>query len=435
MSAVNEIIDQASFDNSLLKILDDMINGESSETKSMKNLIAMVSQTDSTALILGETGTGKDIVAQAIHKCSKKKGSFVTVNCAAIPSELLESELFGHEKGSFTGADKLRKGRFEQSSGGSLFLDEIGDMPLPLQAKLLRAIESKSIQRVGGAEDIKINLRLICATHRDLEKKVESGEFRADLFFRINVLPINVPSLAERRTDIPSLLKKLIQTLNVEKSVQPKFTADAITSLTKHNWPGNVRELKNVIERACIIFPGQEVTSTNIFENLLRLKVPTLAEEQNALWEMTSDLDEINNIEFDEINQNPEDFLPHPKNYKNWFTFYDEIDLRRHLQDVEIVLIEQALEKGEFMSYASFNVLKALTIEHPQLVFDGDFFSKKWTSKEMDTEMKNDLDELQSFLNDIVWFNENSSAPTGRLWTARTIRLSGSIQILEKWRV
>ena len=345
MSAVNEIIDQTNFDNSLLKILDDMIDGESNETKSMKNLIAMVSQTDSTALILGETGTGKDIVAQAIHKCSKKKGSFVTVNCAAIPSELLESELFGHEKGSFTGADKLRKGRFEQSSGGSLFLDEIGDMPLPLQAKLLRAIESKSIQRVGGAEDIKINLRLICATHRNLEKKVESGEFRADLFFRINVLPINVPSLAERRTDIPSLLKKLIETLNVEKSAQPKFTADAITSLTKHNWPGNVRELKNVIERACIIFPGQEVTSTNIFENLLRLKVPTVAEEQNAIWEMTSDLDEINNIEFDEINQSPEDFLPHPKNYKNWFTFYDEIDLRRHQQDIEIILIESALEK------------------------------------------------------------------------------------------
>ena len=347
MSAINEIIDQTNFDNSLLKILDDMINGESNETKSMKNLIAMVSQTDSTALILGETGTGKDIVAQAIHKCSKKKGSFVTVNCAAIPSELLESELFGHEKGSFTGADKLRKGRFEQSSGGSLFLDEIGDMPLPLQAKLLRAIESKSIQRVGGAEDIKINLRLICATHRDLEKKVESGEFRADLFFRINVLPINVPSLAERRTDIPSLLKKLIQTLNVEKSAQPKFTADAITSLTKHNWPGNVRELKNVIERACIIFPGKEVTSTNIFENLLRLKMPTVAEEQNAIWEMTSDLDEINNIEFDEVTNNPEDFLPHPNNYKNWFTFYDEIDLRRHQQDIEIILIESALEKTE----------------------------------------------------------------------------------------
>ena len=346
MNVVNEIIDQSNPSRSHTHILEDMIDGESGETKSLRNLIGMVSQTDSTALILGETGTGKDIVAQAIHKCSKKKGPFVTVNCAAIPSELLESELFGHEKGSFTGADKLRKGRFEQSSGGSLFLDEIGDMPLALQAKLLRAIESKSIQRVGGAEDIKINLRLICATHRDLEKKVESGEFRADLYFRINVLPINVPSLAERRTDIPNLLIKLKDSLNLEKSSQPIFTPDAITALTKHNWPGNVRELKNVIERACIIFPGQEITSSNVFENLLRLKVPTVLEEQNAIWDMTADLSEINDIEFDEsITNNPEDFLPHPKNYKNWFTFYDEIDIRRHLQDVEIILIEQALEK------------------------------------------------------------------------------------------
>ena len=345
MTVTNDIINQSSSDSSLIKTLENMIDGESNETKSLRNLIAMVSQSNSTALILGETGTGKDIVAQAIHKCSKKKGSFVTVNCAAIPSELLESELFGHEKGSFTGADKLRKGRFEQSSGGSLFLDEIGDMPLPLQAKLLRAIESKSIQRVGGADDIKIDLRLICATHRDLEKKVESGEFRADLFFRINVLPINVPSLAERRTDIPSLLKTLVNNLNEEKSTLPIFTPDAITSLTKHNWPGNVRELKNVIERACIIFPGKEVTSSNVFENLLRLKMPTVAEEQNAIWEMTADLSEINSIEFDEATNNPEDFLPHPNNYKNWFTFYDEIDLRRHQQEIEIILIESALEK------------------------------------------------------------------------------------------
>ena len=345
MNVVDKLIDQTSNNKSMLDILNTMIDGDSSETKSMKNLIAMVSQTDSTALILGETGTGKDIVAQAIHKCSKKKGPLITVNCAAIPSELLESELFGHEKGSFTGADKLRKGRFEQSSGGSLFLDEIGDMPLPLQAKLLRAIESRTIQRVGGAEDIKIDLRLICATHRDLEKKVESGEFRADLFFRINVLPINVPSLAERRPDIPDLYLKLLKNLNLNKTIEPIFTPDAITALSKHNWPGNVRELKNVIERACIIFPGKEVTSSNVYENLLRLKVPSVAEEQDAIWEMTADLSGINHVEFDEELNNPEDYLPHPKNYKNWFTFYDEIDLRRHLQDVEIVLIEQSLEK------------------------------------------------------------------------------------------
>jgi len=339
-------------------ILNQMIDGESPATKSMKNLIAMVSQTDSTALILGETGTGKDVVAQAIHKCSKKKGPFVTVNCAAIPSELLESELFGHEKGSFTGADKQRKGRFEQSSGGSLFLDEIGDMPLPLQAKLLRAIESRTIQRVGGAEDIKIDLRLICATHRDLEKKVESGEFRADLFFRINVLPINVPSLAERREDIPSLQQTLLKKMNVDKSAEPFFTPDAVTALCKHNWPGNVRELKNVIERACIIFPGKEISGTNVYENLLRLKVPTLAEEQDALWEMTSDLSEINELDDNDIISTPEDYLPHPKNYKNWFSFYDEIDLRRHLQDVEIVLIEEALEKTENKIAAAADKLK-----------------------------------------------------------------------------
>ena len=344
MNVIDKTEDQINKETSILNKINEMIDGDSSETKLMKNLIAMVSQTDSTALILGETGTGKDVVAQAIHKCSNKKGPFVTINCAAIPSELLESELFGHEKGSFTGADKLRKGRFEQSSGGSLFLDEIGDMPLPLQAKLLRAIENRSIQRVGGSEDIKIDLRLICATHRDLEKKVESGEFRADLFFRINVLPINVPSLAERRTDIPSLQSKLLKNLNLEKSVEPIFTPDAITALSKHNWPGNVRELKNVIERACIIFPGKEITSSNVYENLLRLKVPTVAEEQDAIWEMTGDLSEINEIEINDVND-PEDFLPHPKNYKNWFTFYDEIDLRRHLQDVEIVLIEEALQK------------------------------------------------------------------------------------------
>ena len=345
MNVVDKLIDQTNNTKSILDTLNAMIDGNSTETKSMKNLIAMVSQTDSTALILGETGTGKDIVAQAIHKCSKKKGALITVNCAAIPSELLESELFGHEKGSFTGADKLRKGRFEQSSGGSLFLDEIGDMPLPLQAKLLRAIESRTIQRVGGAEDIKIDLRLICATHRDLEKKVESGEFRADLFFRINVLPINVPTLAERRTDIPDLFIKLLKNLSLNKTIEPIFTPDAITALSKHNWPGNVRELKNVIERACIIFPAKEVTSSNVYENLLRLKVPTVAEEQDAIWEMTADLSGINNIDIDEKFDSPEDYLPHAKNYKNWFTFYDEIDLRRHLQDVEIVLIEQALEK------------------------------------------------------------------------------------------
>ena len=363
MASVTKISDHKTQKNNNFNVRS-LISGKSKQTDELVKLIQMVSKTNSTALILGETGTGKDVIARAIHNSSPRNGPLITVNCAAIPSELLESELFGHEKGSFTGADKLRKGKFEQSSGGSMFLDEIGDMPLALQAKLLRAIENKTIQRVGGSTDIKIDLRLICATHRDLEKKVESGEFRADLFFRINVLPIQVPSLAERRDDIPDLVVNLLKNVDAEDEIKPKFTPDAITALTRHNWPGNVRELKNLIERACILFQGQEVTSTNITENLLRLKAPNTIEEQNEIWDVTSEL--IDDVEFDD-NDDEEtkvNNLPHPNNYKDWFTFYDEIDVRRHLQDIEIILIEAALEKtnGKIANAADILKLRRTTL-------------------------------------------------------------------------
>ncbi len=363
MASVTKISDHKTQKNENFNIRS-LISGKSKQTDELIKLIQMVSKTNSTALILGETGTGKDVIARAIHSSSLRNGPLITVNCAAIPSELLESELFGHEKGSFTGADKLRKGKFEQSSGGSMFLDEIGDMPLSLQAKLLRAIENKTIQRVGGSTDIKIDLRLICATHRDLEKKVESGEFRADLFFRINVLPIQVPSLAERRDDIPDLVFNLLKNLDTEDEFKPKFTPDAITALTRHNWPGNVRELKNLIERACILFQGQEVTSTNVTENLLRLKAPNTIEEQNEIWDVTSEL--IDEVEFgdNDDEENKIDNLPHPNNYKDWFTFYDEIDIRRHLQDIEIILIEAALEKtnGKIANAADILKLRRTTL-------------------------------------------------------------------------
>ena len=176
-------------------------------------------------MLRGETGCGKDVVAQAIHHSSKREGELVNVNCAAIPSELLESELFGHEKGAFTGADSKREGRFEASDKGTLFLDEIGDMPLPLQAKLLRAIETRTIQRVGGKGEIKLDLRLICATHQNIEK-IDEGLFRADLFYRINVFPIEIPTLAERKDDIPILvshilteIKKMDQSLQLLKNL------------------------------------------------------------------------------------------------------------------------------------------------------------------------------------------------------------------------
>ena len=362
MASVTKISDHKTQKNNNFNIRS-LISGKSKQTDELIKLIQMVSKTNSTALILGETGTGKDVIARAIHNSSLRNGPLITVNCAAIPSELLESELFGHEKGSFTGADKLRKGKFEQSSGGSMFLDEIGDMPLALQAKLLRAIENKTIQRVGGSTDIKIDLRLICATHRDLEKKVESGEFRADLFFRINVLPIQVPSLAERRDDIPDLVLNLLKNVDAEDEFKPKFTTDAITALTRHNWPGNVRELKNLIERACILFQGQEVTSTNVTENLLRLKAPNTIEEQNEIWDVTSEL--MDEVEFDDgEEENKIDNLPHPNNYKDWFTFYDEIDIRRHLQDIEIILIEAALEKtnGKIANAADILKLRRTTL-------------------------------------------------------------------------
>ncbi len=323
--------------------IDKLIIGKSKNVIELKLLIDKVAPTDSTVLVLGETGTGKELVAEAIHKSSKRKGQFVPVNCAAIPSELLESELFGHEKGAFTGADRARAGRFEMSSGGTLFLDEIGDIALPLQAKLLRALESKKIQKVGGGKEIPLNLRMVCATHQNLEKKVSEGAFRADLYYRINVFPINVPTLSERMEDIPLLLNHLLKSLKNTNDL-PKFSEDAITAFKRHLWPGNIRELKNVIERACILFSGKEINKNHVFENLLRLKVPTSEEEQNALWEATQNLDS-NDSESSDVKRNSP--LPHPKHYADWFDFFDNIDLRVYLRDVEIVLIESALKRSE----------------------------------------------------------------------------------------
>ena len=201
--------------------MNNIIKGNCEATSELKKLVEMVSISNSTVLLRGETGCGKDVVARAIHQTSKREGELVNVNCAAIPSELLESELFGHEKGAFTGADNRREGRFEASDQGTLFLDEIGDMPLPLQAKLLRAIETRTIQRVGGKSEIKLDLRLICATHQNIEKKIDEGLFRADLFYRINVFPIEIPTLAERKEDIPILVTHILNEIRENGSKSP----------------------------------------------------------------------------------------------------------------------------------------------------------------------------------------------------------------------
>ena len=321
----------------------NLISGISAPTNELKRLMSVVAPTGSSALILGPTGSGKELVAKGIHLASGRKGPLISVNCAAIPTELLESELFGHEKGSFTGADKARTGRFEQSSGGTLFLDEIGDMPLSLQSKLLRALENRTIQRVGGDKEIKIDLRLICATHQNIEKNVEDGKFRADLFFRINVFPIIVPNLAERIVDLPVIVKFMLSDLKNQGENIPEFDQSAFQELGRYNWPGNIRELRNVIERASVLFPNQQITGKHVQENLLRLKVPDPQIEKDAMWEATSSLSFENNDHI-EIDTKPP--LPHPSHYNDWFLYFDTIDLRRHLIDVEEVLIKAAIDKN-----------------------------------------------------------------------------------------
>jgi transcriptional regulator with PAS, ATPase and Fis domain len=212
--------------------------------------IIKVAPTDSTVLLLGETGTGKELFANSIHEHSRRKGKpFVAINCAAIPEGLLESELFGFEKGAFTGANTRKLGKLEIASGGTIFLDEIGDMPLSIQAKVLRAIEESRIERVGGTQPVEVDVRIIAATNKDLSVMVDTGQFREDLFFRLNVFTIRLPLLRERREDIPILIDKFVRQSGKKLSV----SSEAMQLLTVYDWPGNVRELKNAVESACVM--------------------------------------------------------------------------------------------------------------------------------------------------------------------------------------
>ena len=333
--------------------IDDIIIGKSVAIEEVKNLVQAVSKTSTTVLVQGETGTGKEVISRAIHELSGRKGKLISVNCAAIPAELLESELFGHEKGSFTGAEKTRAGRFEQAHQGTLFLDEIGDMAMPLQSKLLRALEQRVIQRVGGNEEIVIDFRLVCATHQHIESKIDEGLFRSDLFYRINVFPVQVPSLAERAVDIPELVQAIGSQITGMPS--PRFDESGLAELAKYPWPGNVRELRNVIERASVLFKDGKINKKHVRENLLRLKVPDREEEQALLWDATADIVLEEDLELLPDTDKP---IPHPSHYKQWFSYFDSIDLRKHLRDVEVVLIEAALNKTEGMVSQAASALK-----------------------------------------------------------------------------
>ena len=235
--------------------------GESPSMKALRAQIEMAAQSNSRVLITGESGSGKELVARLLHGMSSRSGRpFVELNCAAMPYELIESELFGHEKGSFTGAFEKKKGKFELADRGTLFLDEIGDMSLQTQSKVLRVIETQDFQRVGGNTTIKVDVRIIAATNKDLTEEVKRGKFRDDLFFRLNVVPIVVPPLREHKEDIPALVDHFVKSLAAEYGQPPKrIMADAIKSLQEYGWPGNIRELKNLIERLVIMTPSADI--------------------------------------------------------------------------------------------------------------------------------------------------------------------------------
>ncbi|MET0412094.1 MAG: sigma-54 dependent transcriptional regulator [Polyangiaceae bacterium] len=235
-----------------------LIAGRSAALSAVLTQVRTVARTDATVLIWGETGTGKELIARAIHESSdRSQGAFVTLNCGAIPGGLLESELMGHERGAFTGASERRIGRFESAHGGTLLLDEIGEMPRELQPKLLRLLQERAFERVGGTLTIRSNVRVIAATNRDLSAMVEERTFREDLFYRLNVFPITLPPLRERRQDIPELVECFMRrcALRMNKDVR-LVSSSAMTRLLKHDWPGNIRELQNVIERAMIRSQG-----------------------------------------------------------------------------------------------------------------------------------------------------------------------------------
>lgn len=239
--------------------------GESPAIIHVRDIIDKVAPTDARVLITGANGTGKEVVAHLIHENSQRaNGPMVEVNCAAIPGELIESELFGHIKGSFTGAVKDRAGKFEQADGGTLFLDEIGDMSLSAQTKVLRALQENEITRVGSDKTIKVNVRVIAATNKDLQQEIHNGHFREDLFHRLNVIPIHVPDLEQRKEDIPLLINHFSQLICQEQGWKTKnFDANAVAALQQHHWPGNIRELRNVVERL-IILSGNTITEQDV---------------------------------------------------------------------------------------------------------------------------------------------------------------------------
>ncbi len=341
--------------------IDKKILGHSKAAVQLKKMIVLIAPSDAPAIIHGPSGSGKELVAEALHDESRRKGRFVTINCAAIPKELMEAELFGFEKGAFTGAVKSSVGKFEQAQKGTLFLDEIGDMPLDLQTKLLRVLENSIITRVGSKSEVKLDIRIICATHKDLNKLVAKNEFREDLLFRLNVFPIDVPSLAARSDDIPEIIEHFISAKSSKAGShsRPIFEASALEALRSYNWPGNVREVRNIVERAMVFFPKGKITSEDVKKYLLNSnsEVVSRAEEQNAIWDS---LDSIASTEKKQTSSNTSNDPPSPNDFASWFDKNNSVDLRTLLRDIEIVFIEAAMDRNNGNTSEAAKDLKLL---------------------------------------------------------------------------
>ena len=307
--------------------------GTSRPIQAVRQMMKQVADTEATVLILGDSGTGKEVVARNLHYHSQRKDKpFVPVNCGAIPPELLESELFGHEKGAFTGAITSRAGRFELAGGGTLFLDEIGDMPMNMQVKLLRVLQERTFERVGSSKPQQADVRVIAATHKNLEKMISDGEFREDLFYRLHVFPIEMPPLRERIEDLPLLLNELITRLEKEKRGSIRFSGSAIMSLCKHPWPGNVRELANLVERMAIMHPHGVI---GVGE--LPRKFRYIDDDQEDLRQLQEE-------------QSDAAWRPPMMGSAAGLGLPPEgLDLREHLAELEQSLIQQALDDANFV--------------------------------------------------------------------------------------
>ena len=320
--------------------------GDSPAVQRIRQVMSQVADTEVTVLITGESGTGKEVVARNLHANSCRTAKpFVPINCGAIPPDLLESELFGHEKGAFTGAISTRVGRFELAQGGTLFLDEIGDMPLPMQVKLLRVIQEQCFERVGGTKTMQTDVRILAATHRDLEEMISAGSFRQDLFYRLNVFPIEMPSLRERASDIPFLLNELISRMENSKRGSVRFNSAAIRALSYYSWPGNVRELANLVERMAIMHPhgvvgvhdlpkqyqSADIKSADpVRSGLLADDIASVSAKQDA-----QDAQDVQDAQTDTAIVPETDVHLLPLN---------GMDLKEYLTNLERSLIEQALD-------------------------------------------------------------------------------------------